>query len=78
MSARQRQVGAFETFAECFVLVAIGFFFGFLTCQNSTQTRYVRSLAEKHETESSYWTKQLDGSIQAAKGDIQKEKNRGK
>lgn len=59
-----------KNFAECFVLVAMGFFFGFLACQSSIQTRYIASLAERHESEASYWLGKLDDQIQENKGKI--------
>lgn len=67
-----------KNFAECFVLVALGFFCGFVACQSNTQTRYITSLAERHESETSYWLGKLDDQIQENKGEIARERKPSK
>ena len=60
-----------------FMALLLAAFFGGLigwSARVHTQgDRYIRSLAERHEGEASYWLTKLDNEIQEQKGNIQKE-----
>ena len=59
-----------RTTIETIAILLIGIVIGMAIQKHDTHDRYVSALAERHESETSYWIHKLDTEIQQNSGDI--------